>query len=228
MLCQEQCCVKIVFMPTVTRPFRGVSADSRLVERRARLLDAALDEVGDIGVAQLRMNTVCKRARLTQRYFYEQFANRDELLAALFDQVIDEVITQTEATVAATPSDIYEQARVALAIFYDNVISDQRRARLYAESVGIPSIAEQKRLAIKRYSDLVIERVTAATGKLDGRSKARLLMAILVLVGGQADASTALASGTVSITRADYVDMHARMLVDAIAAASQTSAGQEH
>ncbi len=219
MLCQEQRCVKMFFMATVTRPFRGVSADNRLLERRARLLEAALDEVGDIGVAQLRMNTVCKRARLTQRYFYEHFVNRDELLAALFDQVIDDVIAQTEAAVATAPADIYEQASVALATFYDTVISDPRRARLYAESVGIPSIADRKRAAIARYSDFVIERVTAVTGILDERSRARLLMAILVLVGGQADASTALAAGAVSITREDYVDMHARMLVDAIATA---------
>jgi AcrR family transcriptional regulator len=87
---------------TVTRQFRGVSADERLMQRRALLLEAALDEVGEVGVAQLRMNTVCKRARLTQRYFYEHFRNRDELLAALFDSVIDEVLTETIATVASS------------------------------------------------------------------------------------------------------------------------------
>jgi hypothetical protein len=47
-------------------------------------------------------------------------------------------------------------------------------------------------------------------------------MAILVLVGGQADAAAALAGGSVAISRSDYINLHARMLTDAIAA-SQTA-----
>src|ERR1700758_1213880 len=42
-LFQEHYCVKILQMATVTRPFRGVSADERLAQRRALLLDAALE-----------------------------------------------------------------------------------------------------------------------------------------------------------------------------------------
>jgi AcrR family transcriptional regulator len=206
-------------MATLTRPFRGVSANERLIQRRAQLLEAALDEVGEVGVAQLRMNTVCKRARLTQRYFYEHFKNRDELLAALFDSVIEEVITETFAAVQAAGPDLYERASVALAIFFDTIISEPRKARLYAESVGIPTIADRKRAAFRRYSDFVIEQATAFVGEMGERTKARLTMATLVLVGGQADASVALAAGDVTISRDDYIDQHARMLIDAIAAA---------
>src|ERR1700747_423368 len=104
----------------------------------------------------------------------------------------------------------------ALAIFYDIIISDPRKARLYAESVGIATIAEHKRDAVTRYTDFVAEQMTAFVGEMDDRTKGRLTMAVLVLVGGQADAAVALAVGSVAISRGDYIGLHARMLIDAI------------
>jgi AcrR family transcriptional regulator len=222
-LCQEQFCVNILVVTTVTRSFRGVSADERLTQRRAALVEAALEEIGEVGVAQLRMNTVCKRAGLTQRYFYEHFGNRDELLATVFDSVLDEVITETIETVNAAGPDIFERASVALAIFYDTIISDPCKARLYAESVGNAVIAEHKRNAVSRYADFVAEQVSSVVGKMNNRTRSRLTMAVLVLVGGQADAAAALAGGSVAISRNDYIDLHARMLTDAIAASQTTN-----
>lgn len=207
----------------MTRSFRGVSADERLAHRRTALIEAALEEIGDVGVARLRMNTVCKRAGLTQRYFYEHFGNRDELLATVFDSVLDGVISETIETVNATGTDIFERASVALAIFYDTIISDPCKARLYAESVGNTVIAEHKRNAVSRYANFVAQQVSDVVGKMNNRTRSRLIMAILVLVGGQADAAAALAGGSVTISRRDYIDLHAHMLTDAIAAAQTTS-----
>jgi AcrR family transcriptional regulator len=195
------------------------------MQRRAALLEAALEEIGEVGVAQLRMNTVCKRAGLTQRYFYEHFGNRDELLTAVFDSVINEVISDTVAAVELCGPDIFERASAGLAIFYDTIISDPRKARLYAESVGNAAIAERKRNAVSRYVDFVTQQVGTIVGKMNNRTRSRLAMAVLVLVGGQADAAAALAGGSVAISRKDYVDLHARMLTDAIAA-SQVATGR--
>lgn len=206
-------------MTTVTRPFRGVSADERVRQRRAALIEAALEEIGEVGVAQLRMNTVCKRAGLTQRYFYEHFGNRDQLLTAVFENVLDEVISDTIAAVESCGPDIFERASAGLAIFYDTIISDPRKARLYAESVGHAAIAESKRDAVRRYADFVAEQAAAIVGKMNNRTRSRVTMAVLVLVGGQADAASALASRSVVMSRDDYIDFHARMLTDALAAA---------
>ncbi|SHR97983.1 transcriptional regulator [Mycobacteroides abscessus subsp. abscessus] len=207
------------FVATVSRPFRGVSADDRITQRRVVLLNAALAEVGEVGVAQLRMNTVCKRARLTQRYFYEHFRNREDLLVALFDSVLDEVIAETIAAVAASGPDLFDRASAALAVFYDAIISDPHKARLYAESAGVATLYDRKRSAVRRYVDLVAKQITEFLGEMNQRTKSRLTMATLVLVGGQADAAVELAAGHVAISRDDYVELHSRMLIDAIAAA---------
>lgn len=207
-------------MATVTRPFRGVNADQRVQDRRNRLIAAGLDEVAEVGVTGLRMNTVCRRARLSQRYFYEHFANRDELLAALFDDVMRDVFTQTLAAVDACGPDIVERASAALAVFYDVIINDVPRARLYAESAGVAAVAARKRVATDQYVAFVTEQVAAVVGSMDDRTAGRLAMATRVLVGGQVDAAIALAAGDVVISRADYIALCARMLSDAIAAAA--------
>jgi AcrR family transcriptional regulator len=169
------------------------------------------------------MNTVCVRAGLSQRYFYEHFANRDELLAALFDTLADDLIARTITAVEAAGPDLYDQASAALAVFYDTVMMDPPRARLYAEAVGIAAVADRKRDAVSRYSEFVLQRATDSLGPLDKRTRARVTMAVLVLVGGQADATVALTAGTITMSRTDYIDQHACMLVDAIAAAVRPS-----
>jgi hypothetical protein len=78
--------------------------------------------------------------------------------------------------------------------------------------------------AAGRSADFVVEQVAAFVGEMDDRTKARLTMATLVLVGGQADAAVALAVGSVAISRDDYIELHARMLTDALAAAQAAPA----
>ena len=76
------------------------------------------------------MRGVCARAGLTDRYFYESFTNRDELLVAVFNEVLNEVLETTGAVVAqveGTPRDQARAAVLALLTFTDN---DPRKARL--------------------------------------------------------------------------------------------------
>ena len=37
------------------------------------------------------MTAICAHAKLTERYFYESFTSRDELLQQVFDGIVDEV-----------------------------------------------------------------------------------------------------------------------------------------
>ncbi|MGV7904576.1 TetR family transcriptional regulator, partial [Mycobacterium kansasii] len=62
-------------MDEVVRPWRGVSAEDRRSARRAQLLEACLDVVGDAGVEAVTADAVAQRAGLSKRYFYEAFAD---------------------------------------------------------------------------------------------------------------------------------------------------------
>ncbi|MGH7750546.1 MAG: TetR family transcriptional regulator, partial [Candidatus Dormibacteria bacterium] len=77
-------------MPLPTRSYRGVSAEQRHLERRERLLDAGLDLLGTEGWARTTVTAICARARLTERYFYQSFPGREQLLLAVFDRIAGE------------------------------------------------------------------------------------------------------------------------------------------
>jgi AcrR family transcriptional regulator len=66
------------------RLWGGTTLTERREARRTALLEAALDLIGEAGAAAVTMRAVCRRAGLTDRYFYESFSDRDDLLDVLY------------------------------------------------------------------------------------------------------------------------------------------------
>jgi AcrR family transcriptional regulator len=200
---------------SVVRPFRGVSAEDRLARRRADLLEAGLDEVAAVGVANLRMRSVCDRAGLIHRYFYEHFKNREELLEALFASMMTDMRIRTAEAVTAQPLDLMARARAALTVFLDCFV-EERHARLYAEAASTPALATLKTAAIRRYVDHAVDQVEAVYGKTDKHTRDRVALAALVVCTGQAEAALAWHAGDVPLNRDEYVDTVARVFVTAM------------
>ncbi|MFI6172687.1 TetR/AcrR family transcriptional regulator [Nocardia sp. NPDC051052] len=208
-------------MSSVVRPFRGVSAEQRRAQRRADLLEAGLDEIAEVGVARLRMGSVCERAGLTQRYFYEHFHNRDELLDALHETMISDLITRTVAAVEAQPLDLLLRARVAVATFLDFFAEEPRRARLYTEAATLPNLAARKAEGIKRYAEQAARQVCAVYGETDPHTHARIALAALVVVHGNSAVTLAWHNGEIDMARDEYVDLLAQIFVDALVGVHQ-------
>ncbi|RYI98816.1 MAG: TetR family transcriptional regulator, partial [Actinomycetales bacterium] len=78
-------------MATKAGTYGGRSAAERAAERRERLLDAALAVWGRDGGPRVTMTRICAEASLTERYFYQEFANLDAALVAVMDRVAVEV-----------------------------------------------------------------------------------------------------------------------------------------
>ncbi|MFD6213800.1 TetR/AcrR family transcriptional regulator [Nocardia salmonicida] len=68
----------------MSRSYGGQTAESRAADRRARLIDVGVEIVGTQGVSGLGMRSVCRAAGLSQRFFYESFADTDVLLHAVY------------------------------------------------------------------------------------------------------------------------------------------------
>ncbi|MBJ7352096.1 MAG: TetR/AcrR family transcriptional regulator, partial [Rhodococcus sp.] len=68
-----------------------MSADDRLADRRARLLVAGLEVFAAAGAKGATMTAICAHAKLTERYFYENFSSRDDLLERVVDSISDEI-----------------------------------------------------------------------------------------------------------------------------------------
>lgn len=68
------------------RRYRGVGIEERRASRRQQLLAAGLEVFGEQGYHGATVRAICTRAGLTERYFYESFANGEDLLCAVYEQ----------------------------------------------------------------------------------------------------------------------------------------------
>ncbi|HWF35524.1 MAG TPA: TetR/AcrR family transcriptional regulator [Solirubrobacteraceae bacterium] len=210
-------------MAGVVRPYRGVSAAERHSRRRAQLIEAALDVIGEAGIAGATMTAVCARAGLTERYFYESFRDRQELLVAVFDACVAELDAAIAAAREAAAPTLLDRARAAAGALIEVLTDDPRKSRLYAESVGEPALAPRRAQAVRAYAALLAESMRELGGVDEERRRAPLDLAALVLVGGIAEAVASWLEGTVEMSRATLIEEWARLSVAALEAVGPTA-----
>ncbi|MDL5154429.1 TetR/AcrR family transcriptional regulator [Actinomycetospora termitidis] len=169
-----------------TRAFQGASAAERAAQRRARLLEAALDVIGERGIGDFTMTAVCREAGLTERYFYESFARREDLLKALFDAVAaDALDLAVRAADVVAPTDLEARARAAIAATTTLLGEDARVARLYREAIGHRELAGRRQDTIAAFAALLARLIAGAHPELRAED---LQLTTTVLTGGVVDA----------------------------------------
>lgn len=134
-----------------TRQYGGVDADQRMHERREKFIAAGLEAFGVKGYGQTSIKGICHLAGLTERYFYESFTNKEDLLCAVFNRLISELETGAEmifSTPGITPAEAVHQITKS---FYLLFLQDPRRARVQLfEVLGVsPRVDEVYRESIK-------------------------------------------------------------------------------
>lgn len=126
------------------RPYRGVPQDERRAQRRAQLIAAAVAVYGERGYRQSTVKAVCEAAGLTERYFYESFANSEELLIASFNAVTYGVLDEiTEAARQAGRSRV-ARARAMLHTYFAALQREPRSARVFLVEIRGVSRAVDK------------------------------------------------------------------------------------
>ncbi len=200
----------------VTGAYRGVSAADRQAQRRQTLIGTALDCLHADGLSGVSVRSVCARARLTPRYFYESFADLDELLVATVDSVVDEVAERALAALAAAPDDLAGQVRAAIDAGYGVVATDPRKASaILVAAAGHGPLRERRHKLVTDYADLVIEGLPVLNGMgLAERRTARALA--LFLMGGATEVIEAVLSGRLRMSRAGVVDHLTAMWVSVL------------
>ncbi len=140
-----------------TRRYRGASAEQRQHERRAKLLDAGLKVYGDIGYHAATVRGICHEAGLTERYFYESFANSEDLLCAVYEQVIASQRERMVAAIAAVAPDHSAMIRAGLTAFLAFVQESPASARVqFLEVLGVsPRVDQLYRRAIETFAQLL-------------------------------------------------------------------------
>jgi AcrR family transcriptional regulator len=168
---------------TPQRAYGGVSAEDRIATRRAKLLDAGLELFGTRGYATTGVKDVCREAGLTDRYFYESFADGGALFLAVFDRLTDQLFQAVADAVLEAGGDAERQLRVAISTFIHALAADPRRSRvLFAEAPAAgPAAAAHMRTTLRRFAELVA--ATARAHVPEQTTEEELQLMALGLVG---------------------------------------------
>mgnify|MGYP000405556745 CR=1 FL=1 len=82
---------------SINKRWGGRTGAERRAERRQQLIEAATEIWSESGWAAVTMRGVCARTGLNDRYFYEGFKTRDELLVAAWDGVRNDMLGEVAA-----------------------------------------------------------------------------------------------------------------------------------
>jgi AcrR family transcriptional regulator len=182
----------------------GIPLESRLALRRDNLITAGVQLLGSERGPALTVRAVCRKAALTERYFYESFSDRDEFVRAVYD----DVCTRAMATLtsAKTPREAVEQF---VALMVDDPV--RGRVLLLAPAVEpiltrsgaewMPNFIELLQRKLSRIGDPVLRKMVATS-----------------LVGGLTGLFTEYLSGRLGATRKQFIDYCVDMLLNTAAA----------
>jgi AcrR family transcriptional regulator len=133
-----------------------LATGARRAQRLELLLDAALQLYGTDGYARSSVQGVCARAGVRARDFDEHFGGGEDLLEALYDRIVGEVVDAVRAATADAPLTVEEQSRAGLAAFIGTLLADQRKARVVLiEVVGVsPRLERRRRETMRAFADL--------------------------------------------------------------------------
>ncbi|MFE3798836.1 TetR/AcrR family transcriptional regulator [Nocardia tengchongensis] len=133
------------------RKYSGMPPEQRVRQRRAAILDSALEQFATYGYAAASIKQICRGAGVTERYFYESFPSREVCLAALYDILAEGMRAATAAALAGSGHDLDTLTMAGLTAFIRYLTDDPRRARVVlVEVVGVSPDMEQRRHRVLR------------------------------------------------------------------------------
>ncbi|GAA2794630.1 TetR/AcrR family transcriptional regulator [Saccharopolyspora taberi] len=196
----------------------GTSLPERRAVRREKLLAAGLDLLGTQGSAAVAVRSVCRRAELTDRYFYENFADREALLLAVYDQVAGEAKEALEEAVRDSP----HEPAAAVEAFLGVLTDDPRKGRvLLLEPMTDAALGARGAELMPVFADLVAARLG---GDPSGRA-AR--MTATALIGALSNLFVRWLDGSLAVTRADLVDYCVALLLASASLAGGSPAARD-
>jgi AcrR family transcriptional regulator len=178
-VCPDKLRHAISSQSSAERRYGGKSAPERRAQRREQLLDAGLELFGTAGYAATTIEGLCARAGLNPRYFYEQFAGREQLLGAVYERHVEQVLKIVGVGIEQAGPDPAARLRAGLTAFVESTLADERGARVnYFEMVGVSrELDALRRRVLSDYAQLIASQAQDGVTGVDPR------MAAVALVG---------------------------------------------
>jgi len=189
------------------KTWAGTTLRDRRAIRRAQLIEAGLDLLGTSGGAAVTVRAVCRRAKLTERYFYESFADREQLVLAVYEEVAAQAHRALVDAVGGSGRDPAGRAEAAVSAFVEMMLDDPRKGRvLLLAPITEPALSARGVALLPAFAGLVREQLPERMDALEKQLTA------IGLVGALTHLFTAYLSGTPAMSRDRLVAHCVRLL----------------
>lgn len=191
-----------------------MSAEDRRADRRDRLVDAALTLIASDGTGALTVHRTSRAAGLNERYFYESFADRDAVVAAVAEAVGARIVSALVAAMAAADDDPRSQATATIGAGVDLLVADPRIGGLLLESTVHPVLSRMREELSTTLVGLMTDRAVTALGLARTAAVERdAEFAATMLFGGLVEVLGRWTSGRLRLTRDELVQRCVDMFV---------------
>jgi len=181
------------------RRWSGVPIEDRQALRRDELVAAGVNLLGSEGGPGLTVRAVCRAAGLTERYFYESFADRDDFVRAVYDDVCTRAMATLET--ATSPREAVER-------FVALMVDDPVRGRvLLLAPEGEPVLTRSGAEWMPNFINLLQRKLTRITDPVLQN------MVATGLIGALTALFTAYLGGRLAATREQFIDYCVAMLM---------------
>lgn len=158
------------------------------------------------------MRSVCGRAQLNDRYFAENFRDRDELLLAVLDEVTAQGTRAVVDALDGAPQDIRVRIRAVVDAGMAFLDEDPRRGRVLVESQATDVLRNRRFGTIRMLAAIAADQARELLGPhAPPAADAELLG--LTLVSGAFELLTMWIRGDLDVTRDHLADFMVALLL---------------
>ena len=144
----------------IKRVYDGVAAGNRSENRKQQLLRSGLEVFGTDGYAKATIKSICRHASLTERYFYESFKNKEDLLCEVYTLLIEELRAEFESLIKQSFDEPEKLMNIAFKQYFKRLRDDPFRAKVQLfEVLGVSDRVDQHYQSAMRIVATEIDRV---------------------------------------------------------------------
>jgi AcrR family transcriptional regulator len=200
------------------RTYAGVSLVERKKLRKKQFLEAGLRHFGCCGFRNATVRSLCKEAKLTDRYFYESYSGLENLLVSVYEDCMTKLSKEiVEAIIQGYQGGDAESAIISGLDKYFEVLEDPNIARIcMVELEGIsPEVNELYYRYIDAFAEILIEMAQHAFPNMKIERKQQEIIATS-LVGAMRQAATNWLVNGYDIERSELVSGTSKLFLGMI------------
>src|SRR5205807_4893729 len=156
---------------------------------------------------------ICRRAGLSDRYFYGSFRDSGELFAAVFDRATTHLFQLVATALSSAPPEPEAQSRAVIEAYVRALADDPRLARVVfveAPSAG-PEVERHMRETLRRFARLI--EAGASPYLPDGMAPEAVRFGAISLVGAIERLMTEWQDGELGLSVDEIIDYLVGMLL---------------